>query len=110
MVISNSGGARRLDRLATPGRYTCCFAGGCDLRSGADPARGRARGAPLPFGPFFGRFAGWIVLPGETISHASSTLAGLLMLVVGLTGGIGSGKTAVSDRLRGTAYRSSIPT
>jgi leader peptidase (prepilin peptidase)/N-methyltransferase len=60
--------------------------------------RGRARGAPLPFGPFLAA-AGWIALLwGETINPRLSTLAGLLMLVVGLTGGIGSGKTAVSDR------------
>ena len=50
---------------------------------------------PLPFGPYLA-IAGWIALVwGDQI--ISAIFGELLMLVAGLTGGIGSGKSAASD-------------
>ena len=51
------------------------------------------RGAMLPFGPFLAGVAGW---SSSTRGATRSRLDGLGLMCIGLTGGIGSGKSTVA--------------
>ena len=65
---------------------------------------GRDKAKPIPFGPYLA-IAGWIALiwgrcPNSKLPAIRGDIMFMGHFVLGLTGGIGSGKTAVSDHFQ----------